>query len=207
MNILIIGCGHLGSRLANVLDSQENDVAVIDRDESKFDQLNDDFSGITVRGNPIDADAMVSAGIEGCDVIICVTESDNSNLMAAQIAKKSFNKTNVIVRVLDPLKSHVYEQLGVFTVCPTSLAFESICASLYNTGFTRIVRLGYSSVEISVADYEKWMKGKTLREISNVAEHRLLGFMDERNNMVLYTPAKNREVKENDKLVFATLID
>lgn len=207
MNVLIVGCGHLGSRLANVLDSQDNDVAIIDRDESKFERLSDDFSGLKIRGNPIDVDVLKSAGIDGCDFIICVTDSDNMNLMASQIAKKTFGINNIIARVLDPVKSHVYEQLGILTICPTTLAFESICSILYNTDFARVMRIGYSSLEISIANYEKWMKGKTLREISNIAEHRLLGYMDDRNNMILYTPARNREVEETDRLIFATLID
>ena len=90
MNILIIGCGKLGARLANVLDSQEHNISVIGSEQALVDNLNDDFSGLSVPGNPIDIDVMKSAGIEGCDYAICVTESDNTNIMAAQIVKNIF---------------------------------------------------------------------------------------------------------------------
>ena len=90
MNILIIGCGRLGSRLASVLDAEGHYIAIIDNDKDRFDMLDDEFTGLTVEGTPIDIDVMKSAGIEGCDYVVCVTEQDNTNIMAAQIAHEIF---------------------------------------------------------------------------------------------------------------------
>lgn len=207
MNILIIGCGQLGSRLANVLDQQNHDISVIDRDAAMLNLLNDDFSGLSVKGNPIDADVMRSAGIEGCDFVVCVTNSDNTNLMAAQIARNLFHIEHIIARVLDPVKSKVYKDLGIFTICPTTLAFESIVAALFQISNNQILPVGHSSLELTTVSFEKWMRGKTLEEIEALAQGRLIGFIDEQEHFMLYSAKKNRPIKESDRLVFVGVVD
>ena len=91
MNILIIGCGKVGSRLADVLCQLGHDVAIIAQKRESFDLLSDDFSGFTIQGVPIDLDILRQAGIEGCDAIAAVTEDDNTNIMVCQIAREIFN--------------------------------------------------------------------------------------------------------------------
>ena len=91
MNILIIGCGRLGSRLASVLDLQGHDIVVIESDPERLNQLDDGFDGLMIQGNPIDLDVMKSAGIEGCDYVLCLSPNDNQNLMASQIARNIFH--------------------------------------------------------------------------------------------------------------------
>lgn len=207
MNILIIGCGQLGSRLANVLDQQNHDISVIDREAAMLNMLNDDFSGVAVQGNPIDADVMRSAGIEGCDFVVCVTNSDNTNLMAAQIARNLFHIEHIIARVLDPVKSKVYKDLGIFTICPTTLAFESIVAALFRINNNQILPIGHSSLEITTVPFEKWMRGKTLEEIEALTQSRLIGFMDDQEHVVLYSAKKDRSIQESDQLVFVGTVD
>lgn len=206
MNILIIGCGRLGARLANVLDEQDHDISIIGRDASMFDLLNDKFSGLSIRGNPIDSDVMKSAGIEGCDFIVCVTESDNANIMAAQIASKFFGKEKIIARVLDPVKSNVYEHLGISTVCPTSLAFEAICSAVFHADSNRVIRCGRSYLEITIVPYEKWMKGKSLEKVEYLSNHKLIGLMDDDDHLILYDRKLNREIEQSDKLAFANIL-
>lgn len=207
MNILIIGCGRLGSRLASVLDLQGHDIVIIDSNSENLNGLDESFSGLAIQGNPIDLEVLKSAGVEGCDYVLCLTQSDNQNLMASQIAKNIFNAPYIIARVLDPVKAHVYEDLGVDTICSTTLAFEAVCARLFASDDNKIIHYGGSTLEINTVPYERWMKGKRLSEIENVYDYRLLGFLDEQKKITLYTDEQDREVDEDDCLLFAAVID
>lgn len=110
MNILVIGCGRLGTRLAEMLDERGHDVAVIDYNPDDFRLLSDDFSGITVTGFPMDLEALKSAGIENCDGVAVVTPDDNLNITVSQIAQKFFGVTNVIARISDPRRETVFNR-------------------------------------------------------------------------------------------------
>ena len=153
MNILIIGCGKLGARLANVLDSQDHNISVIANEKSLTENLDENFSGLSIPGNPIDLDTMKAAGVEGCDYAICVTENDNANIMAAQIIKNTFRIDNILVRILDPLKCRVYSQMNMSTISPTSLAFESICSKIFHSCTNKIVDCGKSSVTLTTTPH------------------------------------------------------
>lgn len=96
MNILIVGCGKVGSMLASELDRMGHDVAVLDREEAHFALLDSDFSGYTISGVPIDQDVLKRAGIEGCDAILAMTEDDNVNIMVCQMAKEIFHTKTVL---------------------------------------------------------------------------------------------------------------
>lgn len=207
MNILVIGCGRLGSRLASVLDAEGHYIAVIDNDKDNLDLLDDGFSGVSIVGNPIDIDVMKSAGIEGCDYVICVTKEDNTNIMAAQIANTIFKMEHIICRILDPVKAHAFEQLGVFSVCPTSLAFESICSALFGEKQkNKIVHFGGSAVEFTTLPYERHMKGKWLSELNESSEYKLFAVMDPNNVITLYNDTTDRIVQNTDRLIFAHLV-
>ncbi|HEX9016323.1 MAG TPA: NAD-binding protein, partial [Chloroflexota bacterium] len=91
MNIIIMGCGRVGSRLATMLDSEGHDVTVIDTSARSFRRLPASFKGATVLGTGIDSDVLVKAGVERADVFVATTEGDNRNVMAAQVALKMFN--------------------------------------------------------------------------------------------------------------------
>lgn len=119
MKVIIMGCGRVGSRLANLLDSEGHEVTVIDTKSRSFRRLREDFGGTTVLGTGIDEDVLVRAGIEQADVFVATTEGDNRNLMSAQIAQKVFNVPVAVARVYDPGRSEIYEKLGLKTYCPT----------------------------------------------------------------------------------------
>ena len=122
--IVIVGCGRLGSILANGLSNEGHLVVVIDRDESTFESLSPDFSGFRVEGDATQMAALREAKLDKADVFIATTHEDNINLMVAQIARKIFNVPHVLARVFDPRREQVYAQLGIETICPTSVAAE-----------------------------------------------------------------------------------
>ena len=90
MNVLVVGCGKVGSRLARLLAQRGHNVSVIDREEDMFSQLGEDFDGVTVTGMPMDMDVLRNAGVEWCDAVAVVTPDDNLNITISQIVKTFF---------------------------------------------------------------------------------------------------------------------
>ena len=120
MNVVIMGCGRVGARLAFQLDSAGHNVTVLDIDAYAFRRLPPEFRGTAMVGNGIDEDALRRAGIEQADAFAAVTQGDNRNIMAAQIAKYMFNVPKVTLRTYDPIREELYHSLGLDTVGPTS---------------------------------------------------------------------------------------
>ena len=120
--IVIVGCGRLGSQLANRLSRDGHSVVVIDRNESAFADLSPDFSGFQVGGDATRISVLKEAKSSSADVLIATTHEDNVNLMVAQVARRIFGVPHVMARVFDPKREEVYAQLGIDTICPTSVA-------------------------------------------------------------------------------------
>jgi trk system potassium uptake protein TrkA len=116
-----MGCGRTGSWLANILDAAGHSVTVMDVDAYSFRRLSPDFKGKALVGNGIDQEALKKAGIEEAEVFIAVTQGDNRNIMAAQMAKHIFNVPRVICRIYDPLRQEIYQTLGLETISPTTI--------------------------------------------------------------------------------------
>ncbi len=119
MKVLIVGCGRLGSRLARDFAARGQSVSVVDSQPEAFTRLPDDFPGQVVLGTGIDEDVLKSAGIETADAFVAVTDDDNTNIMAAQIARTLYRVPQVIVRIYDPERAEVYRGLGLNVLCPT----------------------------------------------------------------------------------------
>jgi trk system potassium uptake protein TrkA len=121
MNIVIMGCGRVGAQLATMLDSEGHKVTVIDKNGHSFRRLPPQFTGTALLGDGTDQDTLKEAGIEQADAFVAVTEGDNRNIMAAQIAKNIFNVNKVLCRIYDPLRQEVYEIIGIQTISPTTV--------------------------------------------------------------------------------------
>lgn len=120
MNVVIMGCGRVGARIATLLDNAGNAVTVIDTDSRAFRRLPPGFGGETIIGTGIDEDVLRRAGIEEADAFVAVTNGDNRNIMAAQVAQLIFEVPEVICRIYDPVREETYRRLGLTTVCPTT---------------------------------------------------------------------------------------
>jgi trk system potassium uptake protein len=120
MRVVIMGCGRVGARVASLLDHSGNAITVIDTDSRAFRRLPAGFGGETVIGTGIDEDVLRKAGIEDADAFIAVTNGDNRNIMAAQVARLIFEVQVVICRIYDPVREDTYRRLGLTTVCPTT---------------------------------------------------------------------------------------
>lgn len=129
-NVIIVGCGRVGSQLANMLSDNGNNVCCIDRSADAFLNLGRNFNGSTIQGFGFDEDALIRADIENCDVFVAVTQSDNANLMCVEVASKLFDVEHVIARLYNPQHENAYAQLGIDYVCGTSLVAEGIFAKV-----------------------------------------------------------------------------
>jgi trk system potassium uptake protein TrkA len=121
MRVVILGCGRVGSTLALMLDSEGHEVCIIDKDASSFRRLGEEFGGRALAGNGISVDILNDAGIEHAAAFLAVTNGDNSNIMAAQIAKIIYGVPRVMARIYDPLRAEVYREVGIETLCITTL--------------------------------------------------------------------------------------
>ncbi len=124
MYVIVVGCGFLGSYIANRLSRHGHSVVVIDRNESAFDSLTVDFSGFHIEGDATEFITTKQAKCEKADLLIAATDNDNINLMIAQIAKKVYSVPRVLARVNDPKREEIYQNLGIKTICPASIAGE-----------------------------------------------------------------------------------
>jgi len=121
MNVVIMGCGRVGAQLAALLDADGHSVTVLDTDAYSFRRLPPNFGGTALIGNGLDQEALKRAGIEKADAFFVVTQGDNRNVMAAQIAKHIFNVPKVICRIYDPLRRDIYQALGLEAISPTTV--------------------------------------------------------------------------------------
>lgn len=126
MNAVILGCGRVGAYLANMLLQEGHQVTIIDMNREAFRRLGQDFTGRTVLGTGIDEDVLRRAGIEQADVFVAVTNGDNTNVMAAQVAREIFHVPKVVCRIYDPLREEVYRDMGLTTLSPTVLGAKKI---------------------------------------------------------------------------------
>ena len=120
MNVVVMGCGRVGARVASILDHSGYSVTVIDTDARAFHRLAPEFKGDTVIGTGIDEDVLKSAGIQGANAFVAVTNGDNRNIMAGQVARIMFGVPEVMIRIYDPVRADTYRRLGYSTVCPTT---------------------------------------------------------------------------------------
>lgn len=119
MKVVIMGCGRVGSTLAVMLAAEGHDVTVLDVRADAFRRLPADFKGKRHIGNGIDQDVLARIGVGEADAFVAVTQGDNRNAMATQIAKHIFGVKRALCRIYDPIREEMYQKLGLETISPT----------------------------------------------------------------------------------------
>lgn len=166
MYVIVAGCGRVGSRLAERLSYEGHDVVVIDRDPASFRRLGGTFNGITLEGVAFDEELLQEAGIERADAFVSVTNYDNTNLMAAEIASRVYRVPRVLARMYNPDKRETFRRLGVDFVCGTTMVAERIRDRLLRG------RIRYL-LEDPARDV--WLVELTLGEVNGVSAGEALG--------------------------------
>ena len=134
MHIVIMGCGRVGSTLAHILEDRDNTVSVIDRDPEAFRRLRTSFKGDRVTGIGFDRAVLTQAGIERADAFAAVSSGDNSNIIAARVARETFGVRRVAARIYDPRRAEVYERLGIPTVATVRWTADQMLRKLLPEG-------------------------------------------------------------------------
>jgi trk system potassium uptake protein TrkA len=140
MKIVIVGCGRVGAVLAEAYDAAGHQVVVMDLSTRAFDRLPSEFRGSAIRGDGTDEDTLRRAGAEGADVFLALTEGDNRNVMAAQVAVEKFDIERVVAKINDPVRAAAYAELGIATVCRTTMLADAV------SGFLGLAPSGVPSV-------------------------------------------------------------
>lgn len=124
MNIIIVGCGRLGSHLAKDLSFRGHNVTVLDEKEDNLKCLGTTFNGIKLVGTGIDEELLRNAGAENADVFFAITNSDNTNIMSCLIARKIFKIPRILARIYEPKKEVAYKEVEIEAICPTNIAAD-----------------------------------------------------------------------------------
>jgi trk system potassium uptake protein TrkA len=130
MRTIIVGCGRVGAGLAEQLARANHDVTIIDVSTEAFARLESDFPGTAIRGDGTDEDVLRRAGAEGADCFFALTEGDNRNILAAQLANESLGIQKVVAKINDPVRAEAYTSLGIATVCRTTLLVDALARDL-----------------------------------------------------------------------------
>jgi len=126
MRVVIMGCGRLGSTLAQELDREGHQVTVIDIDAAAVNWLDEDFRGSTIVGAGEDVEVQQAAGVPRAEVFLALANGDNRNAMAVQVARHIHNAPRVVARIYDPERAEVYRQLGINVVNPTTILDQMV---------------------------------------------------------------------------------
>lgn len=202
MNILIIGCGKVGSELAGLLDKRGHDVSVTDRDEERFESLPGDFGGFTTPGVSIDQEVLKKAGIETCDAVCAVTDDDDMNIMSAQLAAELYHVPRVFARISDPAKAEVFKGFGIHTVCPTTLTAEAAMAAIEDISEESSVSIHHNMVRFVTMDMPEEFVGMIPGDIELEENESLFAIIRSNGMFLLYT-GQVITLTAADKLVFA----
>jgi trk system potassium uptake protein TrkA len=173
MHVVIMGCGRVGSLLALELESNGHTVAVIDQSKDAFRRLGPDFKGRTVTGVGFDRDTLLEAGIEGAQAFAAVSNGDNSNILAARVARESFGVTNVVARIYDPGRAEIYQRLGIPTVATVLWAADQISRRLTPEGSRSEWRDASGTVQLAeVHPHIDWF-GLPVKDLEKAASLRV----------------------------------
>ena len=130
MKIVVLGCGRVGATLATQLEQTGHTVTVIDNNSDSFQRLGSKFRGEKIIGNGVDEEVLRRADITSADAFIAVTNGDNRNIMASQLAKEIFHVKKVVCRIYDPLRQSTFSELGLETICPTTIVSDLLLKAL-----------------------------------------------------------------------------
>ncbi|HVI42475.1 MAG TPA: TrkA family potassium uptake protein [Anaerovoracaceae bacterium] len=203
MQIIVAGCGKVGSQFARIMSEEGHEIAVVDSSSENFKLLGSGFHGVTVLGVPIDEDVLKEAGIESADGFAAVTPDDNINMMACQIAKEIFRVPRIFARIQDPVKEQVFYQFGVHTVCPTDMAVQEFRALMMGESSTKTHFIDNTGIEFIYERIRDKDTGKLMRDISLPKNAHLLGVMKD-GQLNFYNPAAKLEF--DDELVIVSKI-
>lgn len=207
MNVLVIGCGNLGSRLADTLCHHGHYVSVIDINAESFDLLDEDFDGMTVVGMPMDMTVLRSAGVEGCDAVAVVTSDDNLNITVSQIVREFFGIENVVARITNPAREKVFKDFGLKTVSQTKLSCRAIFSALTSRWKEDQINIGASTIAFKLKEVESILIGRSLDTVPVKPGEIIMGVLDKDGNVELYDGRQKIVLNPTDMIIYNKVVD
>ncbi|MCK0115630.1 trk system potassium uptake protein TrkA [Isoptericola sp. CG 20/1183] len=160
-----MGCGRVGSSLAQAIESRGHSVAVIDQNPEAFRRLGSDFSGHKVTGVGFDRETLSQAGIEDTYGFAAVSDGDNSNVLAARVARETYGVEHVVARIYDPHRAEIYQRLGIPTVATVRWTADQVMRRMLPLGATDEYRDPSGTVRLVQVDYHPGWLGLSVRRI------------------------------------------
>ena len=173
MHIVIMGCGRVGSSIAHALEDLGHSVAVIDQDPEAFRKLRSGFKGSKVTGVGFDRDVLTEAGIQRADAFAAVSSGDNSNVIAARVARESFAVQRVVARIYDPRRASVYQRLGIPTVATVAWTADQMLRKLIPEGAESLWRDPTGAVVLAEVAYSDEWLGEKVHDIEQAIRARV----------------------------------
>lgn len=195
MHIVILGCGRVGASLAHALDELGHSVAVVDMDPGSFRRLGPDFSGATVTGVGFDRETLEKAGIGKADAFAAVSSGDNTNILAARVARETYGVDKVVARIYDPKRAEIYERLGIPTVATVAWTTGQILRRLFPMGAEEEYRDPSGSVALAEVHVGPTWIGHRVQELQQLTDARV-AFLTRYGNVVL--PTHETVLQEGD---------
>ena len=202
MNLIIVGCGRIGSELAKSTASQGHQVTVIDRTTESFERLGMDFRGRTVCGDVLGQDVLHRADIEQVDGLAAVTSDDTTNFVVARVAKEIYHVSNVVVRAYDPRRRDAFENLGIRSVATSLWGAQRLTQLLTHPGYLPVMTFGHAGVALVEIIISSKFAGKTLAALQEPGLRYAVALVRGGNG---YLPEPDLIVHENDRVVFSVL--
>jgi trk system potassium uptake protein TrkA len=173
VHVVIMGCGRVGSTLAHSLVDLGHTVAVIDQDPGAFRRLSPHFAGRRVTGAGFDRDTLAEAGIGDAGAFAAVSSGDNSNIIAARVARENFGVENVCARIYDPRRAEIYQRLGIPTVATVRWTADQMLRRLLPAGSSELWRdpTGHVAL-VEVHTHPGWM-GHRVAKLEDATGHRV----------------------------------
>ena len=168
-----MGCGRVGSSLATELEAAGHSVAIIDQSREAFRRLGPNFKGRAVSGVGFDRDTLLEAGIETADAFAAVSNGDNSNILAARVARETYGVDNVVARIYDPGRAEIYQRLGIPTVATVIWATDQILRRLVPEGSRSEWRDASGAVQLCEMHPHKDWFGMAITELEEATGARV----------------------------------
>ena len=202
MKIIIVGCGRVGTGLAAEMSQNGHHITVIDKDPEAFANLKPSFSGQRIEGIGFDRDVLMQAGIERADGLAAVTDSDEANIVTAQLARQIFHVPKVVARVYDPRQAEIYRRLGLQIIATTSWGVSRIAEILSYSQLDSVLNLGNGEVDIIQSDVPALLVGRTVNDLTVLNEISVIA-ITRRNRAFL--PTLGTVFEAGDRLHLAVL--
>jgi trk system potassium uptake protein TrkA len=203
MRVIIVGCGRVGSQLANALSAERHDVVVIDRDPLSFRRLSREFGGRLLTGIGFDREILQRADIDDAAALAATTDSDNVNIVVAVTAKQTFKVPNVVARIYDPQAAEIYRHEGIPTVSPTLLAANLMKTMIAHPQLGALSAFGSGEAVMLQVETPKAMAGRAVQEFSLPGESLVSAIVRRGQAMI---PAADARLEAGDILHIAAAV-